>query len=488
MREPSLRARLALWYAGALTLALVVVALAAYGLVARTTLAEVDRSLAEAASALAGALDHERLENAERHTLAEGVAQQFHFQDLAVAIHDPATRSWYRGVSESVGARAASAQPPLPPSDRARPGARAYTMADGAWRELLRPYALGPDTLVLATARSLRARTLLLHRIQIAFAIGMPVLLVLATGGGYLLAGAALRPIAEMTGQAARIGASNLHERLPVPHERDELGRLARVFNDLLSRLDAAFTQQRQFMADASHELRTPVAIVSGEAELALSRPDRTAEELRMALTTIGGEAARLTRVVNELFLLARAETGEQLVAVTDLYLADVSQECVLATRSLAAVKAIHLAYDGEDELPLRADDALLRRMLMNLLDNAVKHTPAGGAVSLSARRSGEAYVVEVADTGPGIPAELQSRVFDRFFRASNGSTDPAGAGLGLAIARRVAELHGGALTLARSGARGSVFRVTLPAPPLPASPQPPHGLVLTSPVGVAAG
>jgi heavy metal sensor kinase len=316
-----------------------------------------------------------------------------------------------------------------------------------------------------------------------AFLVAIPLVLAVATIGGYALARKSLRPVLAMSNQAARIGATTLHERLPVVNERDELGRLATVFNDLLGRLDRSFHQQRQLMADASHELRTPVAVMCGEAELALSRADRSAEEYREALATIHGEGRRLRRIVDDLFLLARANADDQPLVLTELYLDELTGECVRAMQALAVRREIRLVYEPGGELPFRGDEALLKRLVMNLLDNAIKYTPAGGHVTVTAGRRGERYRVAVADTGPGVPAELRERIFERFYRAypadsRNGAADTGGAGLGLPIARWVAEVHGGRLELARAGAGGSEFVVDLPAPaeeadevPPPASP-----------------
>src|SRR5205814_24809 len=178
---------------------------------------------------------------------------------------------------------------------------------------------------------------------------------------------------------------NTLHERLPVANPSDELGRLAAVFNELLARVGTAFEQQRQFIADASHELRTPVAIVSGEAELALSREERSADELRVALRTIREEMLALQRIVEDLFLLARAHAGERLIAPSEMYLGELCAECVRLVRSLAARKHITVRYADGDELPMRGDEAMLRRVLLNLLDNAIKYTPSGGSVTVNA-------------------------------------------------------------------------------------------------------
>jgi signal transduction histidine kinase len=238
------------------------------------------------------------------------------------------------------------------------------------------------------------------------------------------------------------------------------------VLNELFGRIATAFEQQKQLIADASHELRTPVAILSSEAELALSR-DRSVDDLRAALTEIREEALRLQHVVEDLFLLARANAGERLLAMEELYVDDLAAECVQAVQALAARKNIALDMAGERDLPCRGDASLLRRLLLNLLDNAIKYTPAGGEVRVRTARVTGGYTVSVSDTGAGVPPEARDRLFDRFFRASRArgsGADAQGAGLGLAIARWIAEAHAGRLELAATGEGGSTFVLTLPS------------------------
>jgi two-component system, OmpR family, sensor kinase len=291
------------------------------------------------------------------------------------------------------------------------------------------------------------------------------VLLLLATAGGYLLARKSLGPVAIMTERAARIGAENLHERLPVARAGDELGRLAVVLNELLGRVATAFEQQKQLIADASHELRTPVAILSSEAELALAR-ERTPEELRAALVAVHEESRRLQHVVEDLFLLARANAGERLLVMEELYVDDLAADCVQTVQALAARKQITVGVAAERDLPFRGDASLLRRLLLNLLDNAIKYTPSGGTVQVRVARTADRYVVSVSDTGMGVALDARDRLFDRFYRASRareaGEQAP-GAGLGLAIARWIAEAHGGRLELSETGEGGSTFELTLP-------------------------
>ena len=247
----------------------------------------------------------------------------------------------------------------------------------------------------------------------------------------------------------------------------DELGRLARTFNELLDRLDRSFERQRRFISDVSHELRTPVSILRGEAEVALSQLSRSPEEYRESLTVLHEEAQRLARIVEDLFTLTRADAGEYRLAQSDFYLDELAADCVRATRALAQAKSITLAAVTPEEMPLRGDEDLLRRMILNLLDNAIKYTPAGGDVSVTCGSLPDGYELSVTDSGPGIPVEMQSRVFERFFRADRArsrSGADGGAGLGLSIARWIAEAHLGRIDLVRSDATGSKFTVRIPA------------------------
>ena len=474
----SLRARLTAWYAGAFALFELAFALGGYGFVARATAARVDEDLRRTAGALVTALDAEQRAGALPGDAVETVIREFRLGDAAVAVLDRETGATALGFELPPGGPGWRRRfaPPAPPNFRAvlaaAPPEPALATVPVAGRPEVRllttPYLFAGRPLTLGVSQSLAGRERTLGEARTALGIGAPLMLLAAVAGGYALARRGLRPLTTMTRQAARIGAGTLHERLPVADPRDEVGRLAAVFNDLLGRLEAAFDQQRRFVADASHELRTPVAIIAGEAELALGRDGRDAGELRAALATVGQEAGRLQGIVADLFLLARADAGERPRAVEELYLADLVGEVGQAVRTLAARKGIAVTERVDGDLPFRGDEALLRRLLLNLLDNAIKYTPVGGGVTVTAGRRGGEYVVEVADTGPGIPPEQQARVFERFYR---GGHDGGGAGLGLAIARWVAEAHGGAVALARSGPDGSAFAVTLPAPNAGPSP-----------------
>jgi len=474
----SIRTRLSAWYAGAFALLLSVFALAAYAFLEHTTEQRIDEYLAETAGAVAGAMEFERVSGKPFDLILDDVLEEFRLGDIAVAVFD---RRSGRLSMLDLGVRRRSTAPRTHAAQQL-PDLRtilAQTSPDqptqfatglgesGLVRVVALPYRLGAHDLVIGAAQSLYSQETTLREARYALGIGIPLMLLVATAGGSLLARKSLEPVSAIAEQAARIGATSLHERVAVPNPRDELGRLAAVLNDLLERLDRSFEEQRRLMADASHELRTPVAIISGEAELALSRDTRSTTELRDALERVHGESVRLKRIVDDLFLLARAEAGDPIMVPREVYLGEVAADSVRAVRSLAEQKQVTLAFTGVDDLPFRGDEALLRRLFVNLLDNAIKYTPAGGDVTLSAERQNGDYLITVADTGPGIPTDAQPHIFDRFYRSDRDrhASATSGAGLGLAIASWVAQTHGGTVSLEESSNAGSRFAVRLPAP-----------------------
>jgi two-component system OmpR family sensor kinase len=235
----------------------------------------------------------------------------------------------------------------------------------------------------------------------------------------------------------------------------------------LLERLEETFERQRRFISDASHELRTPVAILRGESEVTLSRPDRSSEEYRESLAILRDESLRLTHIIEDLFTLTRADAGQYPLSLREIYLDELAGEVLHQTRSLVVPKRIALTSSIEPDLPFRGDEALLRRLLLNLLENAIKYTPEGGSIQLRCAREGNQYAVSITDSGSGVPPELHASIFERFFRVdkarSRADNETGGAGLGLSIARWIAEAHHGQLNLARSDSTGSTFTATFP-------------------------
>jgi signal transduction histidine kinase len=250
---------------------------------------------------------------------------------------------------------------------------------------------------------------------------------------------------------------------LPIANKKDELGNLAFVFNDLLDRLNVEFDRQQRFMADASHELRTPLAIVCGESEVALSDGSRTPADYQESLLIVNEEGLRLTKIVEDLFTLARADSGELKANIRTVYLDEVVTDCVRAVRTLADKRNIAIEFIGE-ETQIKGDETLLRRLLLNLLDNAVKYNHDNGQIKVTVKDNS----VMIANTGSEIPKEKRELIFERFYRLEKArSTDvetlTSGAGLGLSIAKRIAELHNAQLKFARSDDNENIFSITFP-------------------------
>jgi len=293
--------------------------------------------------------------------------------------------------------------------------------------------------------------------------VAIPLILALAGLGGYLLTRRGLAPLGWMVEQTRKITGENLDTRLEIGRAADELTTLAASFNELLSRLDQSFAGMRRFVQDASHELRTPLAVIRGEADVALSH-DRSAAEYREALAIIQEESRRLSRLVDDLLNLARADAGHVPLQVEDLYLNDLLAECCRSVQPLAAARHIELRCFPSEDVAFRGDEELLRRMVVNLLDNAIRYTPPGGKVSAVLEAQGPDVRIRVTDTGVGIAPEAASRVFERFFRADKArSRQQGGFGLGLSIVKWIAESHRGAVELVSQPGAGSTFTVRFP-------------------------
>ena len=293
-----------------------------------------------------------------------------------------------------------------------------------------------------------------------------PLVLLAAGGGGYLLAGRALAPVAAITELAARIGRRSgtldLGARLNLPLPDDELGRLARTFDAMLARIDDAFARQRRFTGDAAHELRTPLALMRSQVDLALARP-RSADAYREALRELDGDLERLTSLVGTLLTLARADAGKLELDQASFDLAG-TVGTVLEQFAPAAAAAGVALRDEAVPTALRADESLIIQLLVNLIANALAHTPSGGSVTVGCRREGGQVWLWVTDTGEGIAPEHQARVFDRFTRVDAGrDRAQGGAGLGLAICRVIAEAHGGTIALESEPGLGTRVEVLLP-------------------------
>ena len=337
--------------------------------------------------------------------------------------------------------------------------------------------ARGQTVNVLQVGTSLEGLLQARRHFLITLAALVPVALLLAGSGGWMLARRALRPVDQMTLAARRIEAEDLSLRIAGPRTDDELGRLARTLNEMLARLESGFAQVRRFSADASHELRTPLTVLKGEIEVALRSP-RDSMEYRRVLSSTLEEVERMARLVEDLLLLSRADAGGLRWESERVELDHLVEEVAKQGDVLARGKQIRVQLKELAPLIIQGDGRRLKQLLLNLVDNAIKYTPAGGEVALALRAMApvssdavdsappareEAEII-VQDTGIGIAPEDIPRIFERFYRADPArSREAGGAGLGLCIGKTIAEAHGGRIEVESSPGTGSTFRVVLP-------------------------
>lgn len=292
--------------------------------------------------------------------------------------------------------------------------------------------------------------------------IAVPLTLAVAGGGGVFLAGRALKPVGQMARIAQDIEESDLSRRIPV-QSKDELGRLASTLNQMIQRLEKAFKRQRQFTGDASHELRTPLTVIQAEATLALEK-ERPASEYRQSLDLVSHEAKHMSRVIDQLLTLARADSGNEHLLLEEIELRDLLVDLSVDAEILCRDKGLEFRLEPMGSVRVKGDRARLRELFLNLLGNAIRYTPSGGTVSLSLTRDGDTAVAAVTDTGIGIPEKDIPLIFERFYRVDKArARQEGGAGLGLAICRHIAEVHGGAIKVESHVGTGSTFSVWLP-------------------------
>jgi heavy metal sensor kinase len=455
MRMLSLRARLTLWYTLALLVVLCLFGADVLWQLNRIGIRRVDRDLEALTATLDNVLKDELRELGDPTLAAADARNTVTAPGRAVAILDA------RG--HVLAARWSGLELPDPlPRSLEQPAVWTARTAAGAWRVHARLQSSGATRFVLLVASPLADVGLEQREVREAILVGIPIVLLLAGGGGLWLASVGLRPITDMARRAARIPPTGL-EDLGQPDRTDELGQLATAFNGLVARLRTALQTQRQFMADASHELRTPVSVVRAAADVMLGREHRDEPEYREALAIIGSQARRLSGLVEDMLVLARADAGGYPLRPVDLYLDEVVTDCRRAVDVLATARGVTIRSSGAADIAFRGDEDLLRRLVLNVLQNAVQHTPEGGAVAVEVAQDRDAVRIRVSDEGPGIAPADQGRIFDRFVQL-DAARRGLGAGLGLPIARWIAEAHRGTLVLEKSDADGSTFCVSLPA------------------------
>ena len=322
---------------------------------------------------------------------------------------------------------------------------------------------IGDEPVVIQVARSEFIMRRDLYQLLLVLLLGLPLSVVAAGLGGYTLARRALKPIERMADHAQLITAERLEDRLPVDNPNDELGRLASVFNNTLTRLESSFEQMRHFTAHVSHELRTPLTVMRSVGEVGL-RGRRHESAYREIIGSMLEEVDRLAGLVDRLLTLSRAETGPAKLTCDSVDLFALAEEVATQLEVLAEEKGQSISVERTGAPEWTGDRMVLRQGLLNLVDNAIKYTPAGGRITVKVEQSPSGVTLDVSDTGPGIPEALQARVFERFYRVKRmPAPEHEGTGLGLSIAKWAVEVNGGRLTLEESGTGGSTFRITLP-------------------------
>lgn len=465
----TVRGRLTLWYVSALALILVVFGVAVYVMLSRSLHRRVDEALRSTLDISVTSLTHDTQEGQSSQSAAQSTTAELSHPQQAMMIFDGAGRLLAEHpYEEDLHIR--------PPDLGAIPDDEVYLYtvaeesdANDRHRLAVRRVRIPPANTpyIILASQPLEAVEDELESLREILYLATPAVLLVAGLGGWFLARQGLAPVGAMARRARQLGAGSLDRQLPVANPRDELGQLATSFNELLARLDAAFDEQRRFMADASHELRTPLSVMSTAAGVTLKKAHREEEEYREALQMMAEQTRRLSRIVQDMFILARADAGHYPLQNRALYLNDLLDEVARAGGMLASDKDVTVELTNLPEAAFHGDEDLLRQMVMNLMDNAVKFTPARGVVRLSLTRRANEYLLSVSDTGPGIPEAARDHVFERFYRAdkARSRSEDGGAGLGLAIARWIAQAHDGDLELADSDGTGATFVIRLPLP-----------------------
>jgi heavy metal sensor kinase len=453
----SLRVRLTLWYSCALVMVALILAGASRWALAVSLDHALDQSLRYRLIGLHGFIEENSRAGLER--LATRLRELNTLGEL-FQVFGP--HGELMAQSEGLARHYVSTQPPPDPGAgmlfrRAGPRWFPYRMATQ------RIYVEG-QPLLLEVADPLAKFHNLLSEFDSDLCVALPIVLVLAALGGYWLSGRALSPVDQIIEEARAVNSANLSARLSVPASGDELQRLSETLNQMLGRVEQSVFQVRRFTADASHELRAPMTLIYTAAQFALRR-ERSSDELKEALRKILRESKRCTELINQLLLLARSDAGSIGAELVPTDLSALVEEVVSEVSMLASHKGLTLSTGlPENPLCVAVDGPSFRRMLLILLDNAIKYTSAGGSVTIHVVQEAKEVIIAVADTGMGIPAEQLPFIFDRFWRADQvRSREAGGTGLGLAIAREIAQSHGAGITVESSLESGSTFTVRLP-------------------------
>lgn len=448
----TLRSRLTAWYTLLLALALVVFSGYLYLQLEKSLVVQLDTTLQVTASqALDKTIERDGHPAFSQNPESQAATDRLMKAGLAVRLVDPSGTVW-----DELGH-----YPKVPHSVPTAKGYLNLTAGEATWRVYSQPLENGGW---LQVAESLEPTREVSEHLLTLMLLGFPLMLSIAGLGGWFLADRALRPIDRIIHTARAISSQDFTQRIGYRDAADEVGRLATTLDRMLDSLQEAFERERRFTADAAHELRTPLTAIKGRIGVALSR-SRTPAEYENTLQDLEREADRLIRLANGLLYLSRLERQERLPSFSQgVDLSNLLAALAEQMQPLAEAQHIDLDVRIAPELSIRGNPDYLTNLVLNLVDNALKHTPTGGTVTLKAYRSGDRVEVAVCDTGVGIEDKHLPHLFERFYRVEGArSRSTGGAGLGLAIAAEIARLHGGTLTVRSQVDRGTTFILQLP-------------------------
>ena len=464
MNFRSIRFRLILWYAGLLTSVFLLFGVALYqvlrGYLESSLAQTLSRRTEQIADLILTGMDKSR-ESYVAEQIATRYAPENYDRFIRVTRPD--------GTVLYASGRTANFDPtglaPLPVHTVKHDSVRKTRLADGNLLLVTVKVYHSPDgrEYLIESGGPMDRIETTLARYLYSLLIGVPVLVLVAVGGGLLLVGRALGPVVQIARSAEQITLHDLNERLPLTNTGDELENLSLALNRMIARLSEAFAQNRRFLADASHELRTPLAALRGEIE-SMVQQTRAWPELSDRAGSALEEVDRLSKIVDALFAISRLDAGEAQQEYVGFDLAPLAISTTEQMSLLAEDKGVSVSCKAEGKVGVKGDRARIKQVVVNLLDNAIKYTPAGGSINLAVYAFEGKAVMEVADTGIGIPAEAVPHIFERFFRVDKArSRDAGGAGLGLAIVKSICAAHGGRVSVESCECQGSRFKVELP-------------------------
>lgn len=466
VRPSTIRLKLTIWYAAVMGVVLISFSIALYMIMSRALYDEVDAKIKAMAEVTASST-----ENLKGHF---DLTQLDNMLEEKLGFRTPGKFIQILDNTGTVGQLSANLQAhPLPISIKALKKASTKEISFETLQVKNSKYPIrmvtypvvenNEVTNILQIGTSLQTAQETLQKLFFTLLLGVPASLTLASFGGWFMARKSLRPVNDITTTARLITAKNLDKKIEVANPNDEVGMLAETINDMISRLNSSFGQMNQFSSDVSHELRTPLTILRGEMEVAL-RSQRTAEEYREVITSGLEEVERMSLMVEELLLLSKAEHGELRLNISIVPLHSLLESSFDNAMALARGRGVDIAMQGKEGVSVQGDKMRLARVLLNLVDNAVKYTPKGGRVILSLAKEGDEAYISIKDTGIGISKEDQEKIFERFYRVDKSrSREVGGTGLGLAICKRIVEAHGGRISVESEIGKGSTFTVILP-------------------------